>query len=643
MKSEQINAARLVRWSQNGEARLTLESAAAWLQEIGCCLFLPPAAAAPPHASLLEAVVGRPAQSPSAGELQRGREVLARLLESNAAVPLRLGTMAADADLVVSPDVLRYLLALHPRGSARSAPSVTGNERVSTLALHCWELLQEHGAMTVSELQTALGSEMTEAAILRALEELWTHLYAFPILSADRPGSPARWDLIARRFPQQAAAGASTGQAEAYSALISLYIAAVIAAEEEQVLAFLAPFAPQSKLREVIRTLGALRQLDMVDVHGKACLTLAGQGVAMGEWPEAVTTIDLSAEGQRERPQRPTGGWRSKADAPRAAYDRRPREDRTEGRAPQGKFRPGYGERRPAGDRPSYGSRPQPGGRERAGGEAQSGSFVPRKPFRSGPPRRESDGERGGFVGPRKPFRSGPPRRESDGERGGFAGPRKPFRTGPPRREGDGERRPSFGAGRGRPWEPRPDASRSESGPRKFPRKDSGDRPAPPAGEFKKFRRAEDGESPRPFRPRPNFGEDRGSRDRRPAFGSRGEKKYAGPRGAATGGAEKRRRPAAGAPGGDRPPKRWSKPAGPRGDDKRPRHESSSERRPGPGRPRESRSGESAAEQRPHEGAQPKKPFWSKKGVVSKSSGRSRSGQKPAAKPRGSKGKGKGR
>ncbi len=642
MKSEQINAARLVRWSQNGEARLTLESAAEWLQEIGCCAFLPPAAGAPPHASLLEAVVGRPAPAPSAGELSRGRDLLARLLESNAALPLRLGTASADADLIISPDILRYFLALHPRGNARSAPSVTGNERVSTLALHCWELLNERGAMTLSEMQTALGSEMTEAAILRALEELWTHLYAFPLLAGSSRSTPAQWDLIARRFPQQAAAGASTGQAEAYSGLISLYIAAVIAAEEEQVLAFLAPVAPQSKLREVIRTLGALRQLDMVDVHGKACLTLAGQGVAMGEWPEA-PTIELAAEEHRERPKRPASKWRSKTDAPRSTYDRRPREDRGGSRDSQGgRDRQGFADRRPRTDRPAYGKTDRPvfGDRATSGGRERTGG-----------------GDRGGFSGPRKPFRSGPPRRDAAGDRGGFAAPRKPFRSGPPRQEGDGERRPSFGARPARPWGGPPrDASRGEAGPRKFPRKPAGDRPAPPADGFKSFRRAEDGESPRPFRPRPKFGEDRGPQDRgsqdrrsdrRPSFRPRGEGASSGPRGSSAGSPFKRRRPDAGTGDGERPPKRWSKPAGPRGDDKRPRSGAPPKRRTTEGRPPEGRGGDSPAGDRSNEGTSPKKPFWAKKGLISKSSGRSKSGKKPTGKSgggaRGGKGKGKSR
>ena len=79
-----------------------------------------------------------------------------------------------------------------------------------------------------------------------------------------------------RRFPKPVAAGASTGHAEAQSAMISLYLQAVVGAREEEILSFLLPLAPQSKLREVIRGLGSMRQLDILDIGGRAHVALQG-------------------------------------------------------------------------------------------------------------------------------------------------------------------------------------------------------------------------------------------------------------------------------------------------------------------------------------------------------------------------------
>ncbi len=286
MNTEQLNSARLARWSQNGEARLTLDAAAEWLNAIGFCPYLPATqTASAPAPSFLEAVVGRPAQMPSAGERSRASELLARMVEDSAVVPLKLGnSLGEQPDVVASPEVLRYIYSLRGNRNFKVGPSTVGNEKVTPLALHCWQAIQEQGPLDVPTLQPILGRDITEAAIARALQELWVGMYVIPILSM--AGKPAQWELLSRRFPQQVGAGASTGQAESQSAMVSLYLHAVVAAAEEEVLAFLSPLAPQSKLREVIRGLGSMRQLDMIDIAGRAHVCLQG-----GLLPEMVAQL----------------------------------------------------------------------------------------------------------------------------------------------------------------------------------------------------------------------------------------------------------------------------------------------------------------------------------------------------------------
>ncbi|HET9087247.1 MAG TPA: hypothetical protein VFN53_06985, partial [Acidobacteriaceae bacterium] len=171
MNTEQLNSARLARWSQNGEARLTQEAAAEWLRTIGLCSYLPtgPAAAAP-AASFLEAVVGRPAQMPSAGERARASELLARLIENALAVPLMLGnSLGEQPDFVASEEALRYIYALRGDRNFKDGPSTVGNEKVTTLAQHCWQAIEQNGPLTVASLQPILGRDITEAAVARAL------------------------------------------------------------------------------------------------------------------------------------------------------------------------------------------------------------------------------------------------------------------------------------------------------------------------------------------------------------------------------------------------------------------------------------------------------------------------------------------
>lgn len=286
MNADQLNSARLARWSQNGEARLTLEAAAEWLNTIGFCPYLPMGlTGAVPIASFVEAVVGRPAQTPSAGERSRTLELLVRLIENSMAVPLKLGTsLGEQPDFVVSQEALRYVYALRGDRNFKTGPSTVGNEKVTPLALHCWEAIQQQGPLDVPALQPILGRDITEAAVARALQELWTGMYIFPILSAS--GKPAQWELLSRRFTEQVAAGSNTGHAEAQSAMVSLYLHAAVAAMEEEVFAFLSPLAAQSKLREVVRGLGSMRQLDIIDIGGRSHVCLQG-----GLLPEMVAQL----------------------------------------------------------------------------------------------------------------------------------------------------------------------------------------------------------------------------------------------------------------------------------------------------------------------------------------------------------------
>jgi hypothetical protein len=286
LNAEQLNSARLARWSQNGEARLTLEAASEWLGDIGFCPYMPMGlTGSAPAPSFLEAVVGRPAQAPSASERARALELLARLIENSSAVPLKLGpSLGEQPDFVCSPDVLRYIYALRGDRNFKTGPLTVGNEKVTPLSLHCWQAIEQQGPLDVTALQPILGRDITEAAIARALQELWSGMYIFPVLGA--AGKPAQWELLFRRFPKPVAAGASTGHAEAQSAMISLYLQASVAAREEEILAFLSPLAPQSKLREVIRGLGSMRQLDILDIGGRAHVALQG-----GLLPEMVAQL----------------------------------------------------------------------------------------------------------------------------------------------------------------------------------------------------------------------------------------------------------------------------------------------------------------------------------------------------------------
>jgi hypothetical protein len=169
--------------------------------------------------------------------------------------------------------VLPYVYALRGDRDWRRSPQLTGSRQVSQLAVQAYKLL-EAGDATIAELKHALGREVSETAVLRAITELWQQLRIIPVVAA--PGVPAKWQLLRHRFQKAIAEGASTSQVTAISVLASIYLQAVIAASMEEVELFLAPLTARSKVREVLRGLVATRQVHTISMGHAPHFYVAG-------------------------------------------------------------------------------------------------------------------------------------------------------------------------------------------------------------------------------------------------------------------------------------------------------------------------------------------------------------------------------
>src|SRR5271157_4009215 len=259
----------------NGHGTLSLEDARTWIEETGLCLFLPKrqfsSAIAP---SFVEAVIGRPDPNPDRKEIAIAEQLLVRLELDGVAVRLNLLGLPGEApDFVVASWVLPYVYALRGDRDWRRNPQLTGSRQVSQLAVQAYKLL-EAGDTTIGKLTRALGREVTEGAVLRAITELWQQLRIIPVVSA--PGQSAQWQLLRTRFQKAIAEGASTSQVTAISVLASIYLQAVIAASMEEVELFLAPLTARSKVREVLRGLVATRQVHTISMGHAPHFYVAG-------------------------------------------------------------------------------------------------------------------------------------------------------------------------------------------------------------------------------------------------------------------------------------------------------------------------------------------------------------------------------
>ena len=275
LTAEQLEASRAERMRQNGHGALTLEDARTWIEETGLCLFLPrrqfSSSIAP---SFVEAVAGHQNATPDPRHVHLSEELLVRLELNDVAVRLNLlGQPGEHPDFVVASWVLPYVYALRGDRDWRRSPQLTGSRQVSPLAIQAYKHL-EAGDATIAELKHALGREVSEVAVVRAITELWQQLRIIPVIAA--PGSPAKWQLLRHRFQKAIAEGASTSQVTAISVLASIYLQAVIAASMEEVELFLAPLTARSKVREVLRGLLATRQVHTISLGHAPHFYVAG-------------------------------------------------------------------------------------------------------------------------------------------------------------------------------------------------------------------------------------------------------------------------------------------------------------------------------------------------------------------------------
>jgi hypothetical protein len=470
----QLNETRLKRWHQNGEALLTFENVRSWLNAAGLVLFIPRPQIAAPAPSMVEAVLGATTPAPTLEEMTEARSLLARLIAEGIAVPLNLlgtqgGAMGETPDFVASAAVFSYIFTLRGDKGWKQPPTASGTNKVSQLAVHTYEILAKSGSRTASDLTQELGNAVTEAAVLRALGELWTHLRVLPLPQSD--GRATLWELTSARYIKQIKAGANAGQPSALSALISLYLGQVAVATEDDVEVFLSPLAPRSRVRDVVHALTAARQLDAVAIDGRTMVHLNGEAPTVttsapeGEAGEQVegAAVDPeaaqsglpgnensegaeSAEGEGAprikkfvpKPKKIGTGYLAKGAPSKTA-------GRTFSRTPE---RPGRSER-PAFGRTDRGDRPASGRSERPGRPAfgrpdrdtRPGAFPgkpdrERRPFQKSRPAADAQSSDAGVQKPRfdRPWSEDRPKRPAGadrGERPSFSGA-KQF-TGKPR------------------------------------------------------------------------------------------------------------------------------------------------------------------------------------------------------------------
>jgi 23S rRNA pseudouridine2605 synthase len=207
--------------------------------------------------------------TPGAAAIEQAQRLLTRLIASGTVVPLDLlGTVGEQPDFLAHREALPYVLALRADPDWKHAPQKSSGRKVSPLVLELWKVLDKEGALTATEARETLGRELTEAAVLRALCELWQALRISPVLG-EEAGQPARWEMLRVRHRGALETGSTTSQVTALSLLVSMYLQSVYAATSEEIEIFLSPVASRSRVREAVRGLSATRQIHALSMDAQ--------------------------------------------------------------------------------------------------------------------------------------------------------------------------------------------------------------------------------------------------------------------------------------------------------------------------------------------------------------------------------------
>ncbi len=288
MTEQELYESRRHIWRLDGRPIRTLEEASEFIESVGFCLMYPlpgqPTGVAPSGggqpALLIPTFIGawtgsgenlptwqRAFADPRAREAS---ELMVRLLRQKAAFEANL---FGETNFLVAASLFPYFYALVGDRNPRQTPKPGARSEYSPLAQDIFEAIRKQGPVSKQRLAQVLGGALSDAALDRALGELWSRLR---ITRVDyRAGEGAFWDALYRWAPEPVRAGINLSVGEALSAALSRYLEAVVAAEVAEVEEFFAHFVARSRVREAVNALLAARELSYLPLGKRNLIQVA--------------------------------------------------------------------------------------------------------------------------------------------------------------------------------------------------------------------------------------------------------------------------------------------------------------------------------------------------------------------------------
>ncbi len=285
MESELIELRR-EKWRLNGKPVRTLPEARQFIESVGFALMYP---LRPPV--LLPTFVG--AWAGSAENLptwkhayadpraQDATELMVRMLRERDAYEANL--LGENSTFLVAASIFPYFYALVGERNPKAAPVSGPRSEYSPLACDTFAAIQRKGPISKLQLQQELGGGVSTAALDKSLAELWSRLR---ITRVDyKPGEGAFWDVLYRWAPDAVREGLDLSVAEALTALLSKYLDAVGAADQQELEAFFGNFVPRSRVKESVNALMGMRELSFVPGERRPLIQLTPPTAPVPERP----------------------------------------------------------------------------------------------------------------------------------------------------------------------------------------------------------------------------------------------------------------------------------------------------------------------------------------------------------------------
>ena len=201
MTEQQLQELRQKKWRLGGEPIRTVEDARDFIESVGFCTMYPlrPPVLVP---TFLGACVGNEVNLPTwqhafaDPRAQEATELMVRLLRSRGAFE---ANVFGETPFLVAASAFPFFYGLVGDRNPRQIPKTGPRSEYSPLAAHAFQAIQKDGPISKQKLRDNLGGELSEAALDRALNELWLKLRITRVDYTREEG--AFWDVLFRWAP----------------------------------------------------------------------------------------------------------------------------------------------------------------------------------------------------------------------------------------------------------------------------------------------------------------------------------------------------------------------------------------------------------------------------------------------------------